>query len=169
MAEDARSPVTIRVTPCRGAADLLAVRGFLVDYARMLERDEGMVPDTHGLAREIEALPGEYVPPSGGIWLARGAGDQRLGCVALRPREMPGLAEIKRLWVAPEGRGRGAGRALLQAVIASARDMGLARLVLDTAPGMAAAHALYHGAGFEEIPPYDGTPMPGLLYFGRAV
>lgn len=92
-----------------------------------------------------------------------------VGCVALRPHPAPGAAEIKRLWVAPEGRGLGTGRALVLAVISAAKELGYDRVLLDTAPGMQAAHALYRDLGFTERPPYDGTPMPGLLYFEREV
>lgn len=158
--------VTVRAAT--GAADMDAARGFFTDYARLLESDEGMSPCIHGMADEIAGMPGIYVPPRGGLWLAQGPVGP-VGCVALRPHPAPGAAEIKRLWVAPEGRGLGTGRALVLAVISAAKELGYDRVLLDTAPGMQAAHALYRDLGFTERPPYDGTPMPGLLYFEREV
>lgn len=53
------------------------------------------------------------------------------------------------MYVAPEGRGRGVGRALMSALIAHARTLqGVERLVLGVESGNEAARALYHALGF---------------------
>ncbi|WP_420129031.1 GNAT family N-acetyltransferase [Longimicrobium sp.] len=53
------------------------------------------------------------------------------------------------MYVAPEARGRGAGRALISALIAHARTLdGVERLVLGVESGNKAARALYHSFGF---------------------
>ena len=64
--------------------------------------------------------------------------------------EDPALAHLYAMWVAPEARGSGAGRALLDAVVAWATDRGAERLVTSVTDGNATAAALYAGAGFAD-------------------
>jgi len=80
----------------------------------------------------------------------------------------PDEAEIRALAVAPDGQGRGTGRALLRAVIERAAGHGVRHLVLSTLPGMRAAHHLYEQAGFSRLPDRDWSPGPGenLLAYG---
>jgi ribosomal protein S18 acetylase RimI-like enzyme len=56
------------------------------------------------------------------------------------------------------------GRRLAEAVIAEARAIGYASLVLDSLASMRAARALYDSLGFREIPAYYDNPLPGVLY-----
>ncbi|WEK52316.1 MAG: GNAT family N-acetyltransferase [Candidatus Kaistia colombiensis] len=113
---------------------------------------------------EIAAMPGKYAPPEGTLLLARGADGAALGCVGLRPLPGGGDSEMKRLYVAPTGRGLGVGRALVATVIGMARQLGYQRLLLDTLPSMPAAIALYRQAGFATIPPYYETPVAGTCF-----
>lgn len=80
----------------------------------------------------------------------------------------PGDAEVRALAVAPEARGRGVGRALLQAVADQARACGVRNLVLCTQKTMLAAQHLYTEAGFRRMPERDWEPVPGftLLAYG---
>lgn len=63
-----------------------------------------------------------------------------------------GSAEIKRMYVAPQARGRGLGKLILAALIAWAREHGVRRVVLETGNRQAEAVGLYTGAGFAQIP-----------------
>jgi ribosomal protein S18 acetylase RimI-like enzyme len=80
----------------------------------------------------------------------------------------PAEAEIRALAVAPDGQGRGTGRALLQAVIDRAVAARIGHLVLFTQTDMLAAHHLYDQAGFGRLPERDWSPEPGmtLLAYG---
>jgi GNAT superfamily N-acetyltransferase len=79
-----------------------------------------------------------------------------------------GEAEVRALAVAPREQGRGAGRALVAAVIERATVRGLHRLLLSANPAMTAAQHLCRRAGFTRLPELDWSPAPGLslLAFG---
>ena len=77
---------------------------------------------------------------------------------------MPNAAEAKRLYVRPQFRGQGVGRALLGWVIVEARSMGYREIVGDTVPQMAVALEMYDRVGFERTEPYSAQPTPGAIY-----
>ena len=58
------------------------------------------------------------------------------------------------MYVAPQVRGQGIGKAILARLEAEARALGLARLVLETGTRQTDALAFYSRAGFTEIPAY---------------
>ncbi|MEZ4366620.1 MAG: GNAT family N-acetyltransferase [Kofleriaceae bacterium] len=119
-----------------------------------------------GFLDELDGLPGAYAPPGGGLWLACRLGDDALGCVAVRPLA-PEVAELKRLYVEPRGRGRGTGARLLTAALDGARSLGYRAVRLDTLATMTDAIALYRRHGFVEIAPYTASPLPGPRFFER--
>jgi ribosomal protein S18 acetylase RimI-like enzyme len=127
-----------------------------------------------GFAQELAELPGQYAPPAGRLLLGQCEG-QLVGCVGLRPFEerprvdaaltgSPNVCEMKRLYVRPEFRGRGVGRALAVAVIAAAREIGYDLLRLDTLAHMRVAIALYRSLRFTDTTPYRHNPLPGATY-----
>jgi ribosomal protein S18 acetylase RimI-like enzyme len=112
---------------------------------------------------ELAGLPGEYAPPEGGLLLAEYDG-ALAGCVALHKLE-PHVCEMKRLYLRPQFRGKGAGRALAETIIWEARAIGYRRMRLDTVePVMQAAVAMYRRLGFTEIAAYRPNPIPGAMY-----
>jgi ribosomal protein S18 acetylase RimI-like enzyme len=113
---------------------------------------------------ELASLPGKYAPPFGALLLARDVAGRPVGCVALRSLADAGACEMKRLYVAPEGRGHGLGKGLLEAVLGEARQIGYREIRLDTLPTMIAAQALYRARGFEPIAPYYDTPVAGTAF-----
>jgi len=74
--------------------------------------------------------------------------------------------EVKRMYVVPQERGRGVGRAILNAIQAEARALRVSRLVLETGIRQTEALALYQRAGFTRIAPfgdYVGSPLSVCL------
>ena len=118
-----------------------------------------------GFAAEVAGLPGRYAPPGGCLLLALD-GETPAGCVALRDLG-DGTSEMKRLYVPPPYRGRGAGRVLIAEVIRRAEHLGYRRMVLDTLPEMADAIALYHAFGFTATAPYWGHPTDHAVFLAR--
>ena len=108
--------------------------------------------DPASAERIVAALPAPYLAPAGGLWVAW-AGEEALGCVALQALA-PDTAELKRMYVRPEARGRGVARRLTTHAIAAARTLGYARLRLGTLATMHAAQQLYASVGFRRIAPY---------------
>jgi GNAT superfamily N-acetyltransferase len=68
--------------------------------------------------------------------------------------------EVRLLSVAPEFRGRGIARTLMEACIERARAGGAKRIGLHTSRSMTAAIVLYRAMGFEREPEFDFQP-PG--------
>jgi GNAT superfamily N-acetyltransferase len=94
-----------RISPVRSAADLEATARLFGAYAASLAIDLFY----QGFAAELATLPGRYAAPAGELLLARDLHGEPLGCVGLRPMEPQGCCEMKRLYVAPRGRGLGSG------------------------------------------------------------
>jgi GNAT superfamily N-acetyltransferase len=96
-------------------------------------------------------------PPRGAFYLAENAGEV-LAMGGLR-RSEDGIAELKRLYVRPAGRGHGLGAALATRLVADAREFGYRTVRLDTLPFMKSAQALYETMGFIDCAPYP-VEMP---------
>jgi ribosomal protein S18 acetylase RimI-like enzyme len=139
-------------------ADPDEARVLFLEYAQAL----GVDLSYQDFDRELAQLPGDYARPAGRLLAAR-LGDETVGCVALRPAD-GGACEMKRLFVRPGRRGLGAGRALAEAVIAAAREVGYTSMRLDTLPQMQAAQAMYETLGFREIEPYYPSPVHGTRF-----
>jgi ribosomal protein S18 acetylase RimI-like enzyme len=107
------------------------------------------------LAREQGYAPGTWER-----WAAESATGERQAIFIAEPAagmasgvidtEDPALAHLYAMWVAPEGRGTGAGSALVDAVVAWATERGAERLTTSVTEGNAAAAALYSAAGFSD-------------------
>jgi putative acetyltransferase len=71
-------------------------------------------------------------------------------------------AELKRMYVVPEARGRGLGRDVLEALETEARRLGYRAVVLETGDRQPEAMGLYESSGYERIPcypPYSGRAL----------
>jgi putative acetyltransferase len=140
-------------------AQITQARELFLEYADSL----GFSLCFQSFDQELARLPGDYAPPDGRLLIAEYRG-QLAGCVALHKLE-PEICEMKRLYLRPQLRGRGVGRALAEAVIAEARAIGYRKMRLDTVePVMPNAVAMYRRLGFVEIDPYRANPIAGALY-----
>lgn len=130
-------------------------------------------PEAHAILAEYFALRAESFPggtystvfpkpqtfsPPAGVFLLAGPEGLPVGCGGIRridDSEDGTRYEVKHLFLRPESRGRGWGRAIMAELERRARGWGAAELVLDTHHTLAAAGALYARSGFEAIEPYN--------------
>ena len=154
---------SFRIAPVRTANDLASTVKLFRAYAASLDVDLSY----QGFEAEMEAMPGKYAPPAGELLLACNSNGAAVGCVGLRPIELHGCCEMKRLYVSPEVRGFGLGEKLVDAVVKEAKRIGYREMRLDTLPSMAGAIALYRKLGFKTIEPYYNTPVVGTIFMRR--
>jgi ribosomal protein S18 acetylase RimI-like enzyme len=102
--------------------------------------------------------------------LAHAADGHLVGTVALRALDPArGICEMKRLYVAPEGRGQGLGRRLAERALTEARNLGYRAIRLDTLPSMREAQTLYAALGFRDIASYNGNPIAGTRFLEKVL
>jgi GNAT superfamily N-acetyltransferase len=96
-------------------------------------------------------------PPSAAdvsvVLVVRDGDGTALGCGALRALG-DGAAEVKRMYVVPEARGRGVAKAVLRGLEDAARARGWTTLRLETGPRQPEALGLYTGSGYRPIGPF---------------
>jgi GNAT superfamily N-acetyltransferase len=140
--------------------DVSIARELMVEYAESL----GFNLSFQGFEEEMQSLPGKYALPSGRLLLALW-NERPAGVIALRALEESGLCEMKRLYVRREFRGHAIGRILAERLITEAREIGYARMRLDTVPGqMDRAIAMYRELEFKETAAYYNSPVSQTLF-----
>ncbi|MFQ5822625.1 MAG: GNAT family N-acetyltransferase [bacterium] len=148
----------LRIIPTHRGQYLEHIRDLFKEYAASLDFELSF----QDFESELQHLPGEYAPPEGRLLLAI-YDTQIAGCVALR-KIADDICEMKRLYVRPEFRGQGIGKALALVIIEEAYSLGYTRMRLDTVPSMKEANALYQSLGFKFIEPYRYNPVKGATF-----
>lgn len=97
-----------------------------------------------------------FEPPDGSFLIVRD-GARIVGCAGLR-RLDESTAEVKRMWIDPDCRGRGLARRLLGGLEDAARTAGRTRVVLDTNSALREAIALYERSGYRNVERYNDNP-----------
>ncbi|MDN2567151.1 bifunctional helix-turn-helix transcriptional regulator/GNAT family N-acetyltransferase [Aquibium sp. A9E412] len=147
--------VTIAPEPIDGAAARACLAAYFAELAARFEA--GFDPDAGGAAEDAA-----MTPPDGCFLVARIDG-RPVGCGALKPLDAQ-TAEIKRMWVAPEARGRGLARRLLAALEAEARARNRHRVRLDTNRALTTAQAMYRKAGYRPIARFNDNPYADFWF-----
>jgi GNAT superfamily N-acetyltransferase len=154
----------------------------------VLERRSPSEADAASLISDLDAeLLQRYPEPGGtffdlddrevddgrGTFLVARLDGRPVGCGALRVLEgewPERTAELKRMYVRPDGRGRRIGAAVLDALLDDARRLGVRRVVLETGRRQHEALALYQRAGFAECPCWGAyAEGPLSVCLGRSV
>ncbi|MBN7812138.1 GNAT family N-acetyltransferase [Algoriphagus sp. H41] len=94
--------------------------------------------------------PEETILDKGGVILFAVLGEEVVGTVGLMPME-GNACEMIKMGVDPAAQGRGVGMALGQALIAQARQMGFAEMVLYSNSILDSALRLYEKMGFARV------------------
>ncbi|HYI34541.1 MAG TPA: GNAT family N-acetyltransferase [Glaciibacter sp.] len=152
--------------------------GALALLTQYFSDRESSFPSAQGTYRTTFPSPEEFVPPRGVFLLVSeddtdtvGSTVTYVGCGGIRRIEDDANAsvryEIKHLFLQPQARGRGWGRALLSELERRAQEFGADEVVLDTNSSLEAAGVLYLQSGYEDVPPYNDNPNATNWYRKR--
>src|SRR5687768_11419094 len=120
----------------------------------------------YGGPDEAVVDPAEFVPPAG-LFLVAEVDGLPAGCGAWRVHE-PGVAEVKRVYVAPEFRRQGLAQLLMAALEQSAAAAGSRAVVLNSGFRQPEALALYAALGYTSAPGYGVyADAPGAVFLGK--
>jgi ribosomal protein S18 acetylase RimI-like enzyme len=136
-------------------------------FGRLLHRFNSEYGDPTPDAATIAERAAPLLASGDLVVLFAGAGPDGFAQLSFSPSLYTGKldAYLAELYVVPELRGRGLGRALLEAAMELARERGAARIDLNTSVDDVAARALYESAGFTNN---EGAPDgPSMLYYER--
>jgi ribosomal protein S18 acetylase RimI-like enzyme len=142
-----------------GDLELRHVRNDSPDAVALTEQVQQFYVAIYGGPDGTPFTAEEFAPPNGGFLVGYiGGCPVAMGGWRFAPYDAPAgadrAAEIKRMYVAGEVRGRGFARALLTALEDDARAAGADWMVLETGRPQVAAVALYRSSGYVDIEPY---------------
>ncbi|WP_078890429.1 GNAT family N-acetyltransferase [Streptomyces maremycinicus] len=118
---------------------------------------EGRRTDPAELERGVVDHTGAELAPPGGRLLVGRYGGEPAGTAGVRLRDA-GTAELTRVFVLPELRGRGGAALLVRGAEDAARALGATRMILDTRDDLVEARALYARLGYTETEPHNADP-----------
>jgi len=142
---------------------LAQIRDFFLEYLQWininLNEYYGMgIDDVPKYVEEDIRHIDKFMPPKGRFFLCY-VDALPAGMATLKELD-PGIGEVKRMYVRPEYRRRGLGRALLNRLLEEADQINFQCLRLDSAPFLIESHQLYRTSGFQDIQAYEGTEVP---------
>ncbi|MER7083456.1 GNAT family N-acetyltransferase [Saccharopolyspora kobensis] len=147
---------TWRIEPT--AVDRPDVLGLLREYTdEMASRYYGRPATDAEVDEAIAEDPNAGLHPPTGVFLVARAQAELVGCVGIRELE-PGIAELKRMYIRPQVRGRGAAARLLAEVEQHAQQLGYRAIRLDTRSDLVEARRLYARHGYQEVPAFNDGP-----------
>ncbi|MEV4808257.1 GNAT family N-acetyltransferase [Micromonospora avicenniae] len=154
------SEIDIRAVPFDSAVAQKLIRAALADLGARYG----------GSGDETPVDADEFVPPDGTFLVAYLDGEP-VGCGGWRSHDVEGdTAELKRMYTAPQARGRGVARTVLAAIERSALAHGRKRVILECGDQQPEAIAMYASAGYERIPNFGYyKDSPGCISFGRTL
>jgi DNA-binding MarR family transcriptional regulator/GNAT superfamily N-acetyltransferase len=118
-------------------------------FAELSQRFETGFDPAQSLAPTLDG----FEPPRG-TFLVMHLHGKPVGCGGFKPTDKD-TAYIKRMWVAPDARGLGLGRRLLQALEDRARSLGYRMIRLETEKSLNEAQQLYRSFGYREVPRFN--------------
>lgn len=110
----------------------------------------------------------KYGGPYGSLLIAY-YNDHLAGCIALQPLKEEGVCEMKRLYVRPVYRNKGIAHALVEKLLAEAKEKGYKQMVLDTLERLQPAIKLYVKHGFVNTSAYYKNPLEGVIYMEKVL
>jgi putative acetyltransferase len=152
QANQGPAPLAIEIRPLMRGEDATAFRTlneeWITRYFTLEEKD-------------IETLgdPENAILRKGGHIFMVHLNSKPVGCVALIPIG-GGVFELSKMAIAPECRGQGIGRRLIEYTIHQARTLGASSLFLGSSTKLPSAIHLYESVGFCHVHPESLPPVP---------
>lgn len=137
------------------------------DAARMVGEIQQEMVVRYGGPDETPVDPADFSPPRG-LFLVGYLDGAPVASGGWRSHGTD--AELKRMYVAPEARGKGLARAVLAEVERTAFEAGHRRVILETGEQQPEAVALYRSAGYADIPAFGHyADSPESVHLGKAL
>lgn len=133
------------------------IREYLDSLNKRIKYDYNIEFDVKAMVQSDLSDEIKFHPPDGRFYLVKFNGQPAgVGCLK---KLQEGIGEIQRMYVSPDFRGKGIGRAIAIRLVDDARSIGYRKLKLESLEFLDAAHSLYRSLGFKEIEPYDENSM----------
>lgn len=152
-------------TPVTDAAAQDLLLRYMIDVATSYH---GRPPTDAELVTALAEHPNDVLVPPAGLFLVAWRDGEPAGCVGVRFGPA-GFAELKRMYVAPAGRGQGGGRVLLAAAEDRARAHDVHTMRLDTRLDLLPARSLYAKHGYTEIPRFNTDDPYAECWYGKRI
>ncbi len=146
---------TLPISQEPAATLLAAMRSEMAALYDGLDIDEDAMP---------KAGPAELGPPAGAFLVGFDSSKRPVCCGGIKQLSEE-ACEIKRMYVVPDARGRGLGRALLEGLETEAKRLGYRIARLDTGPRQPSAERMYRLAGYRPIRNFNANPVAS--FFGE--
>jgi GNAT superfamily N-acetyltransferase len=130
----------LRPEPADGAASRALWEEYMADV-------RGRLGPSFRATEAVFATAAAFTGP-GTAWLVGYEDGRAVCCGGLRPLPAAGMCELKRMFASRAARGRGHGRALLDALERLAGETGCRRVRLFTTEALYEARALYEASGY---------------------
>lgn len=166
-----------RLTDALATADLL-VRAATVHLRTVAPDDPAAVEAVGRYVAELDRRfptgfdPGDSaasdtvaMSPPAGVFVVATSDGEPVACGGVQ-QVAPRTGEVKRMWVHPDWRGAGLGSRMLRHLEEQARELGHARVLLDTNGTLVEAIAMYERAGYEPVERYNDNPY-AQAWFGK--
>lgn len=134
------------------------------DIIKTVGAEFGAIGDGFGPSdNEVLNMSSHYLEENRcGYWVAQVNG-KVIGCGGIAPfNGSSDICELRKLFLLPESRGLGIGKALTEHCLTFAKQQGYKQCYLDTLANMESAIELYKKLGFEQL----SAPMPGTEHNG---
>lgn len=140
-------------------ADCAAVRTIVL----WVLAEYGLESDLSTTDADLFDLEGHYKSLGGCFDVVVDAEGQIVASVGLQPQG-EGICEMRKMYLLPEHRGLGIGRALMEHALARARELGFTEIHLETARVLQQATRLYESVGFTPYEPEHCAARCDIAY-----
>jgi putative acetyltransferase len=109
-------------------------------------------PDPQYTDADLKDIEQSYLERGGVFYVLEIEDGSIVGSYGLYPMQ-PGVCELRKMYLHRDYRGRGYGRQMLEDALVQARQLGFARITLETASVLQKAIRLYESYGFKPYQP----------------